>query len=168
MGRKVTEEEVREWVALHEKGHTYDDIGEKAGRRGETVGKHVREYLKRKGGQGSPEAHPDSELEDLERKKKRLKAWMELETLKQAMMKVPQRLDELQATVEVLGADQDLLRERIESSPIANLGRKWKCRGCGSSKYVMVKVKCNRCGRETEWGHVCPPEEKVYPPLPVS
>lgn len=162
MGRKVTEDEVEEWVALHEKGYAYENIGERVGRDGKTVGKHVREYLKRRG-EGTP---PDSELEGLKREKERQKLLMELESAREARTKIPERLEELETTVKALGADQDQLREWIQSLPTANLGRKWECSQCGDKKYVTVKVKCSRCGYETAWGHQCPPEKKVKPAFP--
>jgi len=169
MGRKVTEDEVKEWVALHEKGHTYDDIGKRVGRDGKTVGKHVRQYLERRG-QGSPQ---DPELDMLKREKERYQVLMELDRLREEREGLPKRLEgfeaelnDLRTTIKALSADQDLLREWFESLPIMNLGRKWKCSQCDSSEYVAVKVECSRCGYETTWGHQCPPEKKVKPALP--
>ena len=162
MGR-LTKKKIDQIRALLREGFTQGETAKKLHVGRGTVSKYAEEEPE--GGEVPP---PDSELEDLERKKKRLEAWMELETVKQAMMKVPQRLDELQATVEVLGADQDLLREWFKSLPISNLGRKWECSQCGDEKYVTVKVKCSRCGYETEWGRQCPEQKKIHPALVVS
>ena len=153
---RLTKEKINEIRRLLKEGYTKKEVAEKTGVDRGTVRKYAEEESSR--GKAPPK---DPELETLEREKKRLQVWMELETVKQAMMKIPERLDELEATMKVLGADQDLLREWIESSPIANLGRKWSCSQCGSPKYVTVKVKCSRCGYETTWGHQCPPERKL-------
>ena len=145
MGRKVTQDEVKEWVSLHKKGYTYGAIGERADRDGKTVGKHVREYLERIG----EELPQDSELEALNREKDRQKVLMELERVKEERMKVPQRLDELEATLKALVADQDTILKRFKSLPSWNIGRKWKCTECEASDYVAVRVECTKCGYET-------------------
>lgn len=51
MGRKVTQDEVEEWVTLHNKGYTYKDIGKKYGRHPKTVGESIRKH-RMKGGRG--------------------------------------------------------------------------------------------------------------------
>lgn len=162
MGKKVTQDEIKEWLALKERGYTDRAIGEKFHRDPKTIAKHLRPHLKGRG-EGSP---PDSELEGLKREKERQELLMELERAREARMKIPERLEELETTVKALGADQDQLREWFQSLPISNLGRKWECSQCGDKKYVTVKVKCSRCGHETAWGHQCPPEKKVKPAFP--
>lgn len=52
MGRKVTEDEVEEWISLHERGYTYEDIAEKYGRHPKTVGEHIRQHRKTVRGRG--------------------------------------------------------------------------------------------------------------------
>jgi len=149
--------------ALHQKGHSYEDIGGRPGRDGKTVGKHVREYLERRG----KESPPDSEIQSLKALKDRYKVLIELDKIREEHQRVPKRLDDLEATVKALSADQNQLQaaqkklsvhqegllEWFRSLPISNLGTDWVCSRCGSPKYVMVKVECSRCGYETAWGH---------------
>ena len=147
MGRKVSEDEVEEWVALREKKYTYEAIGKQYGRNPKTVGEHVREYLRKhpKGGQGSP--LPDSELETLNRENKRLEAWMELQTLKQKMLKVPNRLDDVEKTLKAYGEDVERLRLKLKSQPDLS---KLRCPKCGD--YMVVDVTCVSCNHKYCFG----------------
>ena len=182
MGRKVTEDEIKEWLALKKRGYTNRAIGEKFDRDEKTIGKYLRPYLGKRG-EVSPQ---DSELDTLERQKERYQVLIELDKLREEREGLPKRLEgleaelkdvkttlealsadqnQLHATLKKLSVDQDQLRELFQSLPISNLGRNWKCSQCGSSKYVMVKVECSKCGHETTWGYACPKEEKVTPYL---
>ena len=168
MGRKVTDDEIEEWLTLKNRNWTDKAIGEKYHRDPKTIGRHLKEYLERPG-QGSPQ-HP--ELEALKRDIETQELLMKLETAREARMKIPDRLEELEATVKGLGADleatvkalgEDLerLRLRFNKLPIADLKRNWTCSLCGSSDYPVIKVKCSRCEREVWFGFVCPPEKKI-------
>ena len=164
MGRKVNENEVKEWVALHEKGHTYDDIGKRVGRDGKTVGKHVREYLERRG-QGS---RPDSELDMLKREKERYQVLMELDRLREEREGLPRRLERFEAdlehlktTLKVYEEELERLRLQVKSIPIANMKGNWECSLCGSPDYPVVSIKCSRCGGLAWYGFVCPLEKKI-------
>lgn len=157
MGRKVTEDEVKEWVALHEKGYTYEHIGKQYRRNPKTVGEHVREYLLNrqlpKGEEGAGELRAEVDLLTME--KERQEALMELERAKEARMKVPERLDELETTLKAYGEDLESLRLRLNSQPDFS---KWKCSKCGEP-YVVVKVMCSSCSHEVYHG-LWPPQKK--------
>jgi len=46
--RKVTVDDVKEWVRLYEEGYSFVEIGEKYGRSSKTVSRHVKEYLQKR------------------------------------------------------------------------------------------------------------------------
>jgi len=147
MGRKVTQDEVEKWVALKERGYTDTSIAEKFNRNEKTIAKYLRPYLEGKRGQGSPQDAQDSELEMLEMEKKRHQVLMELETVKQAMMKIPERLDKLETTLKAIGEDLESLRLRLNSQPDFS---KLKCPKCGD--YMAVDAMCVSCNHKYCFG----------------
>lgn len=159
MGRKVTQDEVKKWLALKERDYTDRAIGKKFNRDEKTIAKYLRPYLEEKG-EGSP---PDSELEALKRLKEKYKVLLELEKLKEEYQGLPKRFDQFEVKfgnltmrVNAYGEDLDRVRLQLKSIPIVD----WKCSVCGSS-YTTIYVGCSRCGDKRWWGFVCPPDKKI-------
>ena len=139
---KLTKAKIDEIQRLDREGYTKKEIAEKVRVDRGTVAKYIDEKPNR--GQGSP---PDSELEILNREKKRLEAWIELETVKQKMLKVPNRLDDVETTLKAYGEDVERLRLKLKSQPDFS---KLRCRKCGD--YMAVDVTCVSCNQKWCFG----------------
>ena len=144
MGRKVTEDEIEQWLALKKRGYTNKAIGEKFGRAEKTIGEHLREYLKRKGEEGSP---PDSELEMLKRQEEVERLFTALEEAREARLKVPNRLDDVEKTLKAYEDDVERLRLKLKSQPDFS---KLRCTECG--EYMAVEAVCMSCNHKYWFG----------------
>jgi len=153
MGRKVSEDEVQEWAALYRKRYTYEVIGKQYGRNPKTVGKYVREYLRKhpKEEEGTPQ---DSELADLKKEKERYQVLAELDKLRLESQRIPERLEvfegelsNLGITLKAFGEDLERLRLQLKSQPDFS---KLKCPKCGD--YMAVDVMCVSCNHKYCFG----------------
>ena len=165
MGRKVTQDEIKKWLALKERDWSDRAIGEKFHRDPKTVAKYLRPYLEPNRVEGSP---LDPELAMLKRQKEKYEVLTELDRLREEREGLPKRLEvfegevnNLGITVKSFGEDLERLRLQFNSVPIANIKKNWKCDGCGSPDYPVVRLKCSRCGSLFWYGFVCKSEKKI-------
>jgi hypothetical protein len=57
-GRKITQDDLEEWISLHNRRYTYKGIAEKYERHPKTVGEHMREHRRAEGREEVQETNP--------------------------------------------------------------------------------------------------------------
>ena len=78
--------------------------------------------------------------------------WRAMKAMDLSAPSVPRTLKRLHATVAALTAQLDVVTKKLNATPLAGLRNRFKCKDCGESGYLGIRVECTACGEEAQYG----------------